>query len=231
MIYFLLDTLIVGLGLLAFFFSLYDQYKDPIEFCSSKVVKFYIHYAVCSLFVVLFSIYYFTSGNIIHFSSGYLTNSLVVFAKCFILLVTAICLLLSYDFLKDEPKYFEYIFCVLFAIYGFFIFISGTNLIFVFLGLELQTMCFYVIFGTFCKNNITYEAALKYYFLNIFASAIIVFGISFVYGYCGTINYFEINLVITENLLNVDILNLYNLGIFFILAGVFFKLALVPFHY
>jgi NADH-quinone oxidoreductase subunit N len=135
--------------------------------------------------------------------------------------------------LKFEPKYFEYIILVLLAVFGFFIFLSGTNLIYVYIGLELQAICFYIIFGTFCKNNISYEAALKYFFLNVFASVIFVLGISFIYGYCGTINYEEIGVIaiVFSDVIVLNGLNLYNFGIFFILVGVFFKLALVPFHY
>jgi NADH-quinone oxidoreductase subunit N len=138
---------------------------------------------------------------------------------------------LSYEFLIKEFKYYEYLICVMLAIFGLFLFMSGANFLYVFLGLELQAMSFYIIFSTFCKNNISYEAALKYFILNIFISGIMLLGISLIYGYCGTVYFCELGLLMSKDIVEIEVFSLYNLGIFLFLIGVCFKLALVPFHY
>jgi NADH-quinone oxidoreductase subunit N len=112
------------------------------------------------------------------------------------------------------------------ALMGMFVLASSSDLITLFLGLELMTMPSYLLTGLHKTDRYSNEGGLKYFLLGSFASAILLFGVAWVYGLTGTTNVGEIAASLSGDL---SLGMLVALG--FLIVGGTFKVAAVPFHY
>ena len=100
---------------------------------------------------------------------------------------------------------------------------SASDLLTLFVGLELMTIVFYALVGFDLKNKRSSEAGIKYMILGSAASAILLYGMSWVYGFTGT-------LMLKEIAQNAAATPAMMLGMGLMLAGLCFKLSIVPFH-
>lgn len=105
---------------------------------------------------------------------------------------------------------------------------AANDLIVVFLGLEIMSIALYVLAAMNARRNESGEAALKYFVLGSFSSAVFLYGIALVYGATGTSNLTQIADYLARNLLVHDGLLLAGLAL--LLVGFGFKIAAVPFH-
>ena len=122
----------------------------------------------------------------------------------------------------------EYNVLLLLAATGMMLSVSATDLIPLFLSLELITMGSYVLVGIRVERTASNEAAIKYLLLGSFASALLLFGISLTYGLTGTTRYVDIAAVLSgQDLISQPFL-LVAIGL--VTAGFAFKIAAVPFH-
>ncbi|MEO5985717.1 MAG: NADH-quinone oxidoreductase subunit N [Candidatus Limnocylindria bacterium] len=121
----------------------------------------------------------------------------------------------------------EFHMILLSALLGMFILASSSDLITLFLGLELMTMPSYLLTGLHKTDRYSNEGGLKYFLLGSFASAIVLFGISWLYGITGTTNIAEIAASGLGGRMGGPLL----VAIGFLLVGGTFKIAAVPFHY
>ena len=102
--------------------------------------------------------------------------------------------------------------------------ISSYDLIVFYIGLELQSLSLYVL-AAFNRNQTkSSEAGLKYFILSALSSGLLLYGCSLIYGFSGSTNFY----LISENILSSEYGNVF--GIVFILVGLAFKIAVVPFH-
>ncbi len=122
----------------------------------------------------------------------------------------------------------EYHVLMLLAATGMMLMASTTDLIPLYLGLELMTICSYILVGIRVERPTSSEAAIKYFLLGSFASALLLFGISLTYGLTGTTAYAGIAAALAgpEPLSQPFLL----VAIGLIAAGLAFKIAAVPFH-
>lgn len=174
----------------------------------------------------------FINLNVNFLNDLFYFNNFVIILKLFILIVIAFFLLLCVDYFKYERFFiFEFVFIILLSIIGIFFFISANNFFVLYMTLELQSFCFYILCALRRYSALSVEAALRYFILGSFASSIFLFGISIVYGFFGTLNFTDLSIV----LFSIDFFYSYFIlalvGFFFILIGFFFKLAVVPFHF
>jgi NADH-quinone oxidoreductase subunit N len=135
---------------------------------------------------------------------------------------------------KNSEIYLDFSFLslILLLLFGILVFVSTNNLFVIYLGIELQSLALYILCGSNRYSIKSVEASLKYYIYGSFSSLVLLLGISFIYLSLGTLNLYEINLLINSDFIynkDVDIW-LLNAGFIFILAGFFFKLAIAPFH-
>ncbi len=121
----------------------------------------------------------------------------------------------------------EFHMILLSALLGMFILASSSDLITLFLGLELMTMPSYLLTGLHKTDRYSNEGGLKYFLLGSFASAIVLFGISWLYGITGTTNIAEIAASGLEGRMGGPLL----VALGFLVVGSTFKIAAVPFHY
>jgi NADH-quinone oxidoreductase subunit N len=148
---------------------------------------------------------------------------------CVFLIGGILTVLLSLGYLEREgigvPEYYL---LVLLAVLGMMFMSAGTDLIVVFLGLELMSIAVYVLAGINRRSVFAAEAALKYFLLGAFASAFFLYGIALIYGATGSTNIQRVYLEIAT--LGLEHSTLLLLGTGLLLIGFGFKVAAVPFH-
>jgi len=106
--------------------------------------------------------------------------------------------------------------------------VSANDFLVFYLALELQSFTFYILAAS-RGSILSAEAGLKYFIQGSFSSALVLFGISVIYGLMGSINFLDLTLLITPDLfLSYPSLTL---SFFLLLSGFFFKLSVVPFHF
>ena len=121
----------------------------------------------------------------------------------------------------------EYVSLILFATVGMFVMASGASLASLYVGLELMALSVYVLVGYFKLEIKSNEGAVKYFVLGAASSAILLYGISLVYGSLGTLDLQTIRVSLAEVPTSNPMLVL---GMVLVCFGMLFKVAAVPFH-
>ncbi|MDP3669772.1 MAG: NADH-quinone oxidoreductase subunit NuoN [Telluria sp.] len=121
----------------------------------------------------------------------------------------------------------EFYVLALFSMLGQMVMISANNMLIIYLGLELMSLALYALVALRRDHAVSTEAAMKYFVLGALASGFLLYGISMVYGATGSLDLGEILKAVGSGAANHNILVF---GIVFIVAGLAFKLGVVPFH-
>lgn len=159
----------------------------------------------------------------------FVMDSFAGFMKLLILVGLITVLALSVRYLEQEQiNRFEYPVLVLFAGIGMMVMVSANSFLSMYVGLELQSLCLYVL-AAFNRDHVkSAEAGIKYFILGALASGIMLFGISLLYGFTGSVSF----PVIADTLIAPDVAD--NMGVIvglvFVLVGLAFKVSAVPFH-
>jgi proton-translocating NADH-quinone oxidoreductase chain N len=151
--------------------------------------------------------------------------------KSFILVSTICIVLMSLVYNKFELiNNFEFPILIMLTILGTLLLISSYDLIAMYLAIELQSFCSYILSAFKRNSEFSAEAGLKYFILGAFSSGFLLFGCSLIYGFTGATNYEQISLL----LVGTDYSYLNNNGIvigtIFILMSFLFKISAAPFH-
>lgn len=166
-------------------------------------------------------------------------NTLVVdefrkFIKTVILCSAAASLLMSLDYLKTEKIYaFEYVILVLFSTCSMCLMVSSYDFVSMYLAIEMQSLCFYVLAASKQNSEFSTEAGLKYFLLGAFASGILLFGCSLIYGATGVTN-IEACARLCVGLTNYEAslqFTMCSIGVICLAIGLLFKLTAAPFHF
>jgi len=159
------------------------------------------------------------------FNESYIIDKLSIFMKVLTLLFCVFVLLASKDYIKNNNiDKIEYPIIILASTLGMILMISSYDLIIFYLGLELQSLCLYILASFRRDDERSTEAGLKYFVLSALASGLLLYGCSLIYGFTGSTN-FEI---ISANLDEANTGAVF--GIVFIIVGLAFKVSAVPFH-
>ena len=146
-------------------------------------------------------------------------------ASCFALLIS---LIYSRQYLVDRGMFRpDFMVLALFALLGQCVLISGANLLTLYLGLELMALSTYGLVAMRQDNAQSTEAAMKYFILGALASGFLLYGMSMLYGVTGSLDLIEIFKAVADPRINHLIMAF---GLVFIMAGLAFKLGVVPFH-
>jgi len=146
-------------------------------------------------------------------------------ASCFALLIS---LIYSRQYLVDRGMFrSDFMVLALFALLGQCVLISGANLLTLYLGLELMALSTYGLVAMRQDNAQSTEAAMKYFILGALASGFLLYGMSMLYGVTGSLDLLEIFKAVADPRINHLIMAF---GLVFIMAGLAFKLGVVPFH-
>ncbi|MFC1731695.1 NADH-quinone oxidoreductase subunit N [candidate division KSB1 bacterium] len=145
-----------------------------------------------------------------------------------VLVGSLLTLLLSRELLMDHrPIKGEYLALLTFSTLGMMIMAAAGDLVMIFLGVETLSIALYVLAGFKRYDEYSLEAALKYFLLGAFASGFLLYGMAYVYGAAGSTN---LHSIITFLMAAGEMSNYFLVGFAFIIIGLAFKLAFVPFH-
>ncbi|MFP4385796.1 MAG: NADH-quinone oxidoreductase subunit NuoN [Alphaproteobacteria bacterium] len=135
---------------------------------------------------------------------------------------------LSTQYLHQERiARFEYPVLVMIAGVGMLFMVSANDFLALYMGLELQSLCLYILAAFHRNSTRSGEAAAKYFLLGILSSGILLFGISLIYGFAGSLDF----IVIAEFLKDMKAVPPgFTVGMVFILAALAFKISAAPFH-
>jgi len=157
------------------------------------------------------------------FSEMFRTNKLMVLEKNILNLAMLIISMQSYVWLKTHHHVPEFYILLLSTMLGMFFMISGGNLLMFYLGLELSTIPLAAAANFDLAKRRSSEAAMKLIFSSAFSSALLLFGISLIYGTTGTLIFSQIPHFLNNNPLQIFAFILF-------LAGFAFKISVAPFH-
>ena len=161
------------------------------------------------------------------FNEMFKVDSFSLFFNIIFLVSTILVVLISMSYLdRSDRKQGPYYLLILLATLGMMLMAAGNELIIVFLGLELMSLALYVLAGYFRERPASSEAGMKYLLLGAFASAFFLYGIALIYGGTGTTSVPAIAAAITAD----DKSPLLLAGMFLLVVGFGFKVAIVPFH-
>ena len=182
-------------------------------------------------FLLLLAAYYSLNNK---FSPNYSAYTLDEFTNVFkfILLLGSLTIFhYTYKHLKFlKILKIEYFTISLLGLIGTMIMISANSLLMLYLGIELLSLSLYALIGFNKKSSLSSEAAIKYYVLGAMSSGILLFGISLIYGFTGSITYDGIaSQLININMNSVDYIAII-FGLIFITASLCFKFGAAPFH-
>ncbi|HEY9206511.1 MAG TPA: NADH-quinone oxidoreductase subunit N [Candidatus Methanoperedens sp.] len=167
-----------------------------------------------------------TRGEGSFFYDALVVDPLSQIFKIIFVIVSLIAVIASIKYFENNRNQDEYYALILLATVGMMVVASANDLLALFVGFELASMSTYVLAGFEKKNPASLEAALKYFIIGSLSSALMLFGMSLVYGVTGSTNlqaiieYFKTNPVS-----GLDVI-----AMLFLVAGFGFKMALVPFH-
>ncbi|HEY1923621.1 MAG TPA: proton-conducting transporter membrane subunit, partial [Candidatus Acidoferrum sp.] len=166
------------------------------------------------------------------FDNSIVIDPFFIFFSFLFLASTALVILLSVRYMElEREQHGEYYALMLLATAGMMFLACGNDLVVLFLALETMALSFYVLTGFLRRERRSNEAAMKYLLMGAFSSGILAYGFSILYGIAGSTHLDVISIRLAERhqmLPGGDILIF--LAIATVAAGVFFKIAAVPFH-
>lgn len=157
----------------------------------------------------------------------YVSDNLTNFFRIVITIAGIVVLLASFDYMRGRKFAGEFYALFLLAVASGIMLAGSTNLLMIFLMLEFLSIMSYILTGYLRDNKKSNEAALKYFLFGSITSAVMLYGMSLFYGATASLNLGVIGAVITADT-NFEVLALFALGL--MLAGIGFKISLVPFH-
>ena len=166
------------------------------------------------------------------FGGAYSMDNLTVFLDILFVFIAALTILFAGDYL--EPRGLpiaEFAAVLVFAVTGGMLVAGSTDLLLLFVALELMVLPGYMLAGFARNDPYSTEGAIKYFLLGSFSSAILLFGLAYVWGMTGTTRVDGIATALATAIAHGSIQPGLAMGLAFMTTGVAFKMAAVPFHY
>lgn len=173
---------------------------------------------------------YASSGNTFYgFGNMVVSDAMGNWLKCFATVAMMITLVYARPYAADRGmmRGGEMFTLSMFALLGMFIMISGNNFLVIYLGLELLTLSSYALVALRRDNATATEAAMKYFVLGAMASGFLLYGLSMIYGATGSLDIGQVFKAVNSGQIRHQVLVF---GLVFVVAGLAFKLGVVPFH-
>lgn len=219
---FFLLTAILILTLYGSIFSVSGKYRYPLINLASAQISIFI----LAVTFILTAINKDVSKVILN--GVFICDNFSQTGKLFLLLSVIIYIIISLSYIKNnKANLFEYQLLLLLSIFGLMLLCSSYDLLSIYLALELQSLCLYILAAFNRESAYSTEAGLKYFILGAFSSGLLLFGISIIYGFTGTTNLEDLRLLLCLGLVNNLALKI---GVTFLSCAFLFKLSSAPFH-
>ena len=161
------------------------------------------------------------------FNNSFIVDPYARMLKLLTLLGAAVALIMSVTYWREAGGLrFEYPVLLLLAATGMLMMISASDLIALYVGLELQSLALYVVAAFRRDSARSAEAGLKYFVLGALSSGMLLYGASLIYGFTGSTEFTQIAAAVQPSGANLGLI----FGLVFLMAGLAFKISAVPFH-
>ena len=180
--------------------------------------------------VGLLQLLYADAGQTVYgFGNMVVSDPMGNWLKCFAVVAVMVTLVYGRPYAADRGmlRGGEFFTLSLFALLGMFIMISANNFLVLYLGLELLTLSSYALVALRRDHGVATEAAMKYFVLGAMASGFLLYGLSMMYGATGSLDIGQVFKAVNSGQIRHQVLVF---GLVFIVAGLAFKLGVVPFH-
>lgn len=169
-----------------------------------------------------------SGGQGIGYAGLFVTDAYSGFVKLLILAAAALGVVMSLDYNEHENlRRFEFPVLMLFSTVGMMLMASATSLMTMYMGVELMSLSIYIL-AAFARDELrSSEAGLKYFVLGALASGLMLYGVSLVYGFSGSMDFAQLAHALSDPTSASPGLIV---GVVFIVAGLAFKVSAVPFH-
>jgi NADH-quinone oxidoreductase subunit N len=194
-----------------------------------SVVLAQVLLALCAL-ATLF-VEFGTRQRLVLFNGHFIVDHLANLLKLVCYLSVSAALVYSRGYLEERRLLRgEFISLLLFSLLGMMVLISAGSFLTVFLGLELMSLCLYALVALNRDSAQSTEAAMKYFVLGALSSGLLLYGMSMIYGATGTLQLGEVAQQVARLSASAADRSLLVFGTVFIVAGLAFKIGVVPFH-
>jgi len=209
------EIIIVSAGLLLLLLELVVKRKETLGFL-----------AVIAVSGALYSM----KGSFgSEFGGMFLADRYSMFFKMLFFFNVVFCIMTSLRYLKNENSlHGEYFGVLLFATSGMMVMASAGDLVVFYLGLELMALSTYILAAFLRHDKRSNEAAMKYFLLGAFSSAILLYGISMIYGLTGTTDIGKLAVILADPEIKASPAIIFSIVMFVVAFG--FKVAAAPFH-
>lgn len=212
------ELFVAGMSLLLLAFEL---------FSSRRGVGFFL--AMLTLTGAAVITYTTADGQVsVTFSNLYISDLFGSFLKLLVYVAVAVMLVYTRDYLRvrglDKNEFYL---LVIYATLGMMVMISANHMLTIYLGLELLSLSMYALVAIDRDSFRCSEAAMKYFVLGAMASGLLLYGMSMVYGATGSLEISAVAQALSHGAVNKVVLVF---GLVFLVAGLAFKLGVVPFH-
>ena len=203
------------------------NYNFPVVVKEAFVQTFFI---LSCLFLLLFNMKiegFFSNFIFLNDDGGNLIKIVIVFSCLFILAI------ITRGIITQQLNFFEFFTIFLFSVFALLLLVSTYDFISAYLVIEMQALCFYIL-SSFRRNSAySTEAGLKYFIAGSFISCIFLFGCCLIYGALGTLNFHNLNIILSFPIEGAYIYlkSMVLLGSLFVFITLFFKVAAAPFHF
>jgi NADH-quinone oxidoreductase subunit N len=196
--------------------------------CKFKSIAFYI---ACTGLVLAACVSYLYIGNfkLLILNGLFISDDISHLMKFFIYITVLLSFIYSHNYIDErQMPSGDYYVLGLFSTLGMMILVSAHSMLTIYLGLELMSLPLYAMTAIRRTNSDASEAAMKYFVMGAIASGMMLYGISLIYGATGKLDLLDVANSVAANWEQQNLLLTF--AVVFILAGIGFKLAAVPFH-
>lgn len=195
-------------------------------FNAKKLLPLLVFTGLC---LALFFNFQDWNSNTAYFNDMMRFDNYAIMFSSLIIEVSMLWFFMSQSFFKSESSITDHYAVLLFAIAGAVVMTCYSNLIMLFIGIEILSISMYIMAASDKANVKSNEAGLKYFLMGSFATGFLLFGIALIYGVCGSFNLSAIANYINENTTTLP--SLFYAGMILLMVGLFFKISVVPFHW
>jgi len=196
----------------------------PLKFITAVVAVFGVSMAAIPLLIMAVD-----GSTRSMFDGSFTVDTFALVLKALFVISAYLVLLMSVSYIEGDRFYQgEYYFLILCSLLGSMVMASSRDLIVLFIGLELTTAPLFLLAGWRKGDVKSNEAALKYYIIGVLSAALLLYGMSLVYGLTGSVSFDDIRAAVADPGLASE--PALGLAIILMLAGFGFKVSAVPFH-
>lgn len=192
----------------------------------------YLLTIITLIICIVLNIADFSGPTTYTFNNMFVSDPMSNLLKVFSYAAVAVTLIYSRKYATDRGMMSgtiggEFYVLALFSLLGQMVMISANNFLIIYLGLELMSLSLYALVALRRGHSVSTEAAMKYFVLGALASGFLLYGLSMLYGATGSLDLTEVAKATASGTVNKTVLVF---GVVFVVAGLAFKLGVVPFH-